>query len=201
MAVATSSGRVAIRRRLKKRTCHHCRRVRRLLTCPWLAYKDASAWGTNHIELASGGAHSSRRMVPSPAILAPRCATTLCADRTTVAWPCRCWEAVMRKRHDTCLTTAITSQHLRGAAKPMARFGKTPGPSQRASRSDVHYRPKRLSSTRRCTVSAAGIPRRMLTHTTGTTTLRQRYARFLEHSCLGNARCVDYTTSRVSISV
>lgn len=61
-------------------------------------------------------------------------------------------KAVMNcvEEHDTCLTTAITSsQHLRGAAKPIStlQFGKTPGPSSKqASRSDVHYRPKRLSS-------------------------------------------------------
>lgn len=93
------------------------------------------------------------------------------------------------EEHDTCLTTAITSsQHLRGAAKPIStlQFGKTPGPSSKqASRSDVHYRPKRLSSALHGGRSRR--PAGCYRGPTDSPPQRQRYPkryRFLEHSCL-----------------
>ncbi len=77
---------------------------------------------------------------------------------------CRCWrrKAVMNcvEEHDTCLTTAITSsQHLRGAAKPIStlQFGKTPGPSSKQPAS-VFITAQR-DCLRRCTVGSAACGR------------------------------------------
>lgn len=106
---------------------------------------------------------------------------------------CRCWEEGCYdcvEEHDTCLTTAITSsQHLRGAAKPIStlQFGEDTWPiletglSQRCS-----LPPKEIvfGAARWALAAARGmLPR----PTTDSPPQRQRYPkryRFLEHSCL-----------------
>lgn len=94
------------------------------------------------------------------------------------------------EEHDTCLTTAITSsQHLRGAAKPIStlQFGEDTWPiletglSQRCS-----LPPKEIvfGAAQWALAAARGmLPR----PTTDSPPQRQRYPkryRFLEHSCL-----------------